>query len=139
MNVRLLSFSPRSRGSRRLQLRLCLSFVVAWTTQGWAASPAVDCQNVSSQYEVNQCAEIEYKRVDRELNRVYRQLMSRLQPEVQQRLRNEQRHWIKERDAKCQAAFEEEKGGTIAPWMELRCLTDTTTQRINELKVWPSR
>src|SRR5260221_6805118 len=124
--------------SHRLQSRLCLSFVAAWTTLGWAAAPAIDCQNVSSQYQVNQCAEIEYKRVDRELNRVYRQLMSRLQPDAQQRLRNEQRHWINERDAKCQAVFEEEKAGSISLSMCLTCHTDTTTQRTNELKAWTS-
>lgn len=47
------------------------------------------------------CNAEQYARIDKRLNRAYRELMAALPKHRQQRLRQEQREWLSARDAKC--------------------------------------
>jgi len=125
--------------SRHLNYDKWLSYIKEVSRQALPASAAVDCKNVRDQREANHCAELEYKNDDRELNRVYRQVMSQLKPESRRSLRDEQRIWIKERDAKCQALLEEERGGTAASASYYACMSGTTAKRTDALRTWRPR
>lgn len=60
------------------------------------------------------CYEAEGKRVDEALNREYRSALARLaSPQAQQRLRQNQRTWLKTRYRHCAAQAKELEGGTL--------------------------
>src|SRR6266705_2630408 len=115
-----------------MQARFYLSVWIALNAGGLIAAPSIDCTNIRGQQEIDQCAELEhekkaeYEQTDRELNHIYRQLISQIKPEFHQKLRSEQRAWIKQRDDKCQP-----KMGLPAFY---ECLSRTTTQRIDEMR-----
>jgi uncharacterized protein YecT (DUF1311 family) len=68
---------------------------------------------------------------DRELNRIYQQLMVRLAPQQRERLRAAQRLWIQHRDANCGSYAAGE--GSIASVEAAECLRAMTQLRYNEL------
>ena len=68
---------------------------------------------------------------DRELNRTYQELINRLPPRQQERLRAAQRLWIQYRDANC--GFYAAGEGSIASVEAAECLRAMTQIRYNEL------
>jgi uncharacterized protein YecT (DUF1311 family) len=105
-------------------------------TQNQPAAEADPCANARTQLEMNECAIKEYKAADAELNRVYKEVIAALRPEMQEKLRAAQRAWITYRDANCDCAAFEYTGGSIYPLMYYSCLRDMTitrTQKIRQL------
>jgi uncharacterized protein YecT (DUF1311 family) len=68
---------------------------------------------------------------DRQLNRVYQQLMARLAPQQRDRLRAAQRLWIRYRDANC--GFHAAGEGSIADVEAAECVRALTQLRYDEL------
>jgi uncharacterized protein YecT (DUF1311 family) len=83
---------------------------------------------------MNICWGNEYRAADVSLNRVYRQLTSKLSDEEKARLKNAQAAWLKYRDANCEFVADQYKGGSMRPMIAAICLADMTTNRTNELR-----
>ncbi len=93
------------------------------------------CANAQTTSEMRDCAGREYKQADEELNRVYRQLMAKLDDEGRKTaLRTAQQAWIKYRDANCDFASYLNRGGTIEPVVRYNCMTGMTVARTKELR-----
>lgn len=96
------------------------------------ASPS--CDNPQTQAEINACAAQEYERIDRELNRIYRQLAARLKGERSAKLNAAQNAWIKFRDAQCELESTEYKGGSLYPTVLNSCLSSLTKAQVDALR-----
>jgi len=90
--------------------------------------------NSVSTYDMRVCTGNELEYQDGLLNRYYKQAMRRLSREEKRKLRNAQRAWIKYRDAKCEAAGREMRGGTGELLLINECILDTTKVRAKELR-----
>lgn len=78
---------------------------------------------------------LEYKKADKELNVVYNKLKDKLKPVDKTALINAQKAWLKFRDLNCKfMSKENSEGGVIANKMKIDCLTQSTFERIKELK-----
>ncbi len=97
-----------------------------------------DSANLNQQ-QMNQCAQISYKKDDEELNKAYQELLPKLQESRRKKLVEAQKIWIEFRDASC--AFERSavEGGTMAPTIYYGCLGETTQARTKQLKEYISQ
>ena len=98
-----------------------------------SSSSFADCKKPMSQWEMNECAYLEYKEVDKELNDVYKQLMSKLNASEKEKLKIEQRKWIVFRDGSARESISD-ISGTMASGIYSSSLAYDTKNRIKELK-----
>jgi uncharacterized protein YecT (DUF1311 family) len=70
---------------------------------------------------------------DARLNRVYQALMARLKPGQRLALRDEQRAWIKDRDAECMPFYDPAQYGQQGKLDGEECMTDRTRDRADQL------
>ena len=90
----------------------------------------------STTQDINECAKREYDKADAELNKVYRELISKVKDvRLKNKLIAAQRTWIKFRDESCNFVYEFHKEGTMRTVMLLGCLTMTTENRTKELRI----
>lgn len=94
---------------------------------------ALDCSDPTTTVEMIQCSNEELKTADKMLNDAYNQRRSRLDELGNKLLRDAQRAWIKFRDAECAYDRDIARGGTMAPLLQLGCLTQMTRERTNAL------
>ena len=87
----------------------------------------------SSTLAMSSCIGAETKSQDTRLNRVYKQLMAKLDSARQKHLREVQRDWIKYRDGNC-AFMGRLSDGTIHRIDGAMCLLGTTRDRAAELE-----
>lgn len=92
------------------------------------------CANPMTQMEMNQCAIKEYQDADGELNRVYKEVMAKLRPEMQAKLKTAQKAWLQYRDANCDCASFDYSQGSIYPVMYYGCLKNMTVARTKEIQ-----
>jgi uncharacterized protein YecT (DUF1311 family) len=86
-------------------------------------------------FEMKQCAAKKYKQADDELNKVYRQLMSKLDNEGHKTsLKTAQQAWLKYRDNNCDFVSFLYQGGSIYSVIVVECRTTLTNTRTKELK-----
>jgi uncharacterized protein YecT (DUF1311 family) len=105
------------------------------------------CDKAYTTIELNQCAESEYQKADKNLNVAYQAALtvSESIDEVQQRkdtrqsLIEGQRFWVKFRDKDCDAVYNLWSGGTIRGVMYWGCMIDRTKQRTKELESFTFR
>jgi uncharacterized protein YecT (DUF1311 family) len=108
-----------------------------------AAAQEVDCNNQVTQLDMNMCSYEEWQAADARLNRIYSEAIAFLQaadrdypPEgatEEDRLRNAQRAWVAFRDANCDAAGFQMRGGSAEPLLINGCMRSMTEDRIAEL------
>lgn len=98
-----------------------------------SSSSFADCKKPMSQWEMNECAYLEYKEVDKELNDVYKQLMSKLNASEKEKLKIEQRKWIVFSDDSARESISD-ISGTMASGIYSSSLAHHTKNRIKELK-----
>ncbi len=123
---------------------LSLSLAAAQNDQ-----PDVDCDNATTQMELNICAGRDYQEADDELNAVYKkavaaaETMDRELKDIDEQLvgaldalRRGQRAWIGYRDGQCDLAGFEARGGSMEPMLVSGCLADLTRKRTAELKAF---
>lgn len=90
----------------------------------------------STTQDINECAKRGYDKADAELNKVYKQLISKVKDvRLKNKLIVAQRTWIKFRNESCNFVYELHKEGTMRTVMLLGCLTMTTENRTKELRV----
>lgn len=109
-----------------------------------ALSQTPDCGNTMVQYELNICAEMDWQEADRDLNRVYKEVMAEMKatdaslpPELvgaEAALRTAQRAWIDYRDANCTTAGFRIRGGSAEALVVYGCLRQMTLDRTEELR-----
>ena len=91
--------------------------------------------SAQTQSEMNAQARWEFERADAELHKTYDALLARLSDaESKRKLEASQRAWITFRDA--QAAFEADqvRSGSAGPVLRYNSMTESTEQRIKQLK-----
>jgi uncharacterized protein YecT (DUF1311 family) len=104
-----------------------------------AADPFKDCRATAhTTGAMLVCNAAELKRVDAELNKVYQQLVKKLNDNLDssgmaQLVKTEQR-WIAYRDSECEFAASRYLGGSLSPVVEGSCLIDLTVQRTKILR-----
>lgn len=95
---------------------------------------AAPCDNPSTQLQMNQCAAQDLAEANKDLNKVYTELRSRLSDAQKVKLRKAQIAWIKFRDLDC--AFESwaAEAGSAHGLVMQNCLIKKTKNRIGEFK-----
>lgn len=88
-----------------------------------------------SNLEMTFCAAQDYNAADRELNRVYRLVLSENQSEANL-IRQAQRVWISYRDADCNAVGAGWGNGSGRPMAVAICKTELTNERAKRLRVY---
>lgn len=84
-----------------------------------------------AQQSLNLCAAYRYGEADRELNRVYSEIVDQLVEDGS--LRAAQRAWITFRDLACVAETEGFEDGSMYPFILNGCLERQTLRRIDDL------
>lgn len=92
------------------------------------------CPEAVTIVEMRECLDERYAQANRELNRAYTQLRSKLDTPRQATLRDAQRAWIAFRDTSAEFEAGEEKGGSLYSITYLSVLLSKTEQRVDELK-----
>ena len=87
----------------------------------------------SSTVAMNACIQAETQLQDQRLNRVYKQLMGKLDAGQQKSLRDVQRKWMAYRDGNCQFHVQA-SGGTMAQLEGGTCVMDMTRDRAAKLE-----
>lgn len=87
----------------------------------------------SSTVAMSSCIQAETQLQDQRLNRVYKQLATKLDAGPQKGLRDVQRQWIAYRDANCKFHVQA-SGGTMAQLEGGMCVLDMTRERAAELE-----
>ena len=87
-----------------------------------------------TQAEMNAKANAQYAKADKELNKVYNQLMSMLTKSDKTLLIQSEKDWVKFRDSHCKFVAGQYDGGSMQPLVRATCLEEVTRQRIAEIK-----
>ncbi len=97
---------------------------------------AADCDSMSNQNAMNQCFSNEYKNSDAELNKLYKEIRSRLKDDADtaKLLVSAQKAWIAYRDAECVFTSAASAGGSIYPMIVSQCRDGITRKRIKDFK-----
>lgn len=116
----------------KLSAKLALIIALAPLSIAWAA----DCDHTTTQTNMNACADQAYKQSDAELNRVYKQITSRLKDDKAARklLLTSQRDWLAFRDAECAFATSTSARGSIYPMLVAQCRDALTRKRVKQLE-----
>lgn len=83
---------------------------------------------------MNYCANEDFKKADKELNQLYREILKYTSEEETNLLKKSQNLWIKLRDADCEFGSFQVREGTVFPMILSMCLAGKTKVRIEELK-----
>ena len=117
-----------------LSVLLCGSALVAVAQKPAAQTKKQPCADAQNQQEMNRCAAEEYKKADAELNRVYQQLLPKLEAAHKEKLKAAQRSWLAFRDAHCDYEAFIFEGGTMQPLIQASCLEAVTRERTKQLR-----
>lgn len=127
----------------RLAAGLALAAAIASTAT--AQQPKIDCRKVEANVELTWCAEQEFQRADRELNRLFPLALASIDRQdhltKEQRdkwkaaLREAQRNWARFKDIDCGEVIGYEwSGGSGMGLASYGCLREKTQARIAELR-----
>jgi len=112
--------------ARVLQLLIIVSATLCFVAPSTALA--------QTQMEMNQQAADNAKAADDALNVVYKKLVELLDEPAKAKLKVSQREWIKFRDAECEFAEDEYRGGSIRPLIYWTCQKRLTEARTAELR-----
>ena len=115
-----------------LGLTMLLFVIVAGGHQTQKRDP---CTEGETTVEMKMCATRKYKQADDELNKVYRELLSKLDDAGHKAsLKTAQQAWLKYRDSNCDFESFLNRGGSIYSVVVSDCMTSMTNSRTKELK-----
>jgi len=98
------------------------------------AENAEPCAAATNTLELNECAQRQFDRQEKQLNAVYQDTLKLLEGSAtKQLLIAAQRRWVEFRQADCDAQRNLFEGGTVAPQVYLGCMVDHAKQRGKEL------
>ena len=87
-----------------------------------------------TQLDMNVDAIRAYKKVDKELNLVYKQVIGKMSEQEKTKIKTAQRKWIKMKESSCTKEAAEYEGGSMYPMIYHDCLAIKTKKRLTELK-----
>lgn len=128
----------------KFQLGLVI-IALCGATGALAAESADPCAAAVTTIEINDCLNQQFHATDRELTRVYQELLKRIagsdpqhvdRSTVQRRLEEAQRNWVMFRRQDCEGMYKLFEGGSIRNARFHSCMIDRTEKRIAELKDW---
>ena len=109
-----------------ISLALLIAVLVAFPTSH---------ANAQTQAEMNRQAAKDFEKADAKLNSTYAALLAKLpDADSKRKLKESQRAWIAFRDAEAAFAADQFRGGSAAPVLRSTSMTETTEQRIKQLK-----
>jgi len=94
-----------------------------------------------TQFEMNQSANNDFLKADKELNSVYQNIINEYKSDINfiKNLKASQKIWIQFRDAEMKVKFPETEDGyygSVFPMCWSSYLEDLTKERIKKLKIW---
>jgi len=124
--------SPKNNAEGKIDIMKWTSVLVALLVSLLIPVAPIYAQ---TQAEMNATARKDFERVNAELNKIYQSLLAKLaDTEAKNKLRESQRAWIAFRDAEAAFAADQFRGGSAAPVLRWTSKTETTEQRIKQLK-----
>ncbi|WP_025370705.1 lysozyme inhibitor LprI family protein [Advenella mimigardefordensis] len=108
-------------------------FLFALLALSTQSAYALNCNNATTQADINQCANADYKHADAQLNKAYREVYSRADATLVPQLKTAQNAWIKFRDADCSFQTSSARGGSMYASVLAGCLEVKTLARTKEL------
>lgn len=95
---------------------------------------AKDCSDEVSTNAIFQCEAANLEAEDKRLNDLYKQASAKLDKIGQKKLQAAQRAWITFRDANCEVAADEMRGGTFEKVLRVSCHASETKDRADALQ-----
>ena len=99
-----------------------------------AQAQVTPCDPNQPQSALTLCHADQLETWDRMLNQIYQRVIPTLDAAQEDNLRQAQRAWITFRDLTCGMERARYEGGSIAPMIELQCLTRLTERRTRDLE-----
>lgn len=90
---------------------------------------ADECDNASTQRDLNSCTAAQYQTADKKLNQTYQEALKRSSPQQAELLKKAQKSWIAVRDNDCAFVSSGSEGGSVQPMVQNQCLADKTSER----------
>lgn len=124
----------------RISKLLGVAFLGVAVATPLAGAQADACADASDQATMNMCADKAYKASDAELNKLYKQIKSRLKDDADtgKLLVSAQKAWIAFRDAECTFSGSASADGSIYPMIVSQCRDGLTQNRIKDFKTYLS-
>ena len=94
-----------------------------------ASALADECDNATTQLELNTCRAQQYQAADKKLNQTYQSAIKRAAAPQRDLLKKAQQAWIALRDADCNFIGSGTEGGSVQPMIISQCLTEKTVER----------
>jgi uncharacterized protein YecT (DUF1311 family) len=118
---------------KRMILGTALALLIAGT-----AKAADDCDNASDQTTMDVCASEAFKKSDKQLNDLYKQIGTRLKDDAGKTklLVTAQRAWVTFRDAECAFSASGVTGASVYPMIHSMCLDGLTQTRTKDLQTY---
>ncbi|TJW18158.1 MAG: DUF1311 domain-containing protein [Mesorhizobium sp.] len=94
------------------------------------------CANATDQATMNECADAAFKKSDKQLNELYKQIEGRLKDDADTKklLVQAQRDWGRFRNAECSFQTEGAAGGSVVPMLVSTCMDGLTQSRIKDFQ-----
>jgi len=103
-------------------------------TKADSSADKINCDEASTQYEMNVCAGEQLRLADEELNRLYKEKLDTLTSD-RESFRDMQRAWLVFRDKACfYETGPREEGGSSWPLSNAMCMEYHTKKRIEDIK-----
>ncbi len=120
---------------KRMILCAALALLAAGT-----ARAAEDCANASDQTTMDVCASEGFKKSDKQLNDLYKQVTARLKDDAAttKLLVTAQKAWVSFRDAECTFSSSAVAEGSAYPMIHSLCLDGLTQSRVKDLQTYLS-
>lgn len=87
-----------------------------------------------TQIEMNKDASDYYEVADKKMTKIYKEVMSNLNPEDKKLLLDAQRNWVKYKESHCKSVKNGFKKGSIQTLTYYTCLLEATEERIKQLQ-----
>jgi len=94
-----------------------------------ASALADECDNATTQLELNTCSAQQYQAADKKLNQTYQSAIKRAAAPQRDLLKKARQAWIALRDADCNFIGSGTEGGSVQPMIISQCLTEKTVER----------
>lgn len=122
---------------RKKDLLISLGFIL--TCSLGTVLPALSqddtsCLNLSIQVQIQRCARLAYEKADRELNSVWKEVISQLSIDEKERLIDRQLAWIEYRDSTCDDETQVSRGASGYRIFLNNCLRRLTIERTEFLR-----
>lgn len=132
------TFKPQNNSDRlTLATMAALAISAMGSTPAMAIDsplPNIDCARATTTVEMKYCADQAYQSAERQLNQTYEQVLTRLNPQEQQQLREMQQTWTGFRDRNCELEVSPTRDGMEYGLFLNACLERMTKQRTTDLE-----